>query len=104
MADIQNVLKGLSGQFDASAAAGLDITFQFDISDGEAFYIHVHDSRYDVTDGTHDDPSVTLIADTETFVGIMTGEINGMQAFMTGKLRTEGNMMLATKLGDLFKV
>ena len=41
---------------------------------------------------------------TETLVGIMTGETDGMQAFMGGKLRAEGDMMLAMKLGELFPV
>jgi len=27
-----------------------------------------------------------------------------MQAFMAGQLRAEGDMMLATKLGELFKM
>ena len=35
-------------------------------------------------------------------IGIMTGEVDGMQAFMMGKLRAEGDMMLATKLSELF--
>ena len=34
--------------------------------------------------------------------GVLSGELNGMQAFMTGKLRAEGDMMLAAKLGELF--
>ena len=35
---------------------------------------------------------------------IATGETDGMQAFMGGKLRTEGDMMLAMKLSELFPV
>ena len=40
--------------------------------------------------------------DSATLKGVLKGEISGMEAFMTGKLRTEGDMMLALKLGDLF--
>ncbi len=40
--------------------------------------------------------------DTDTLAGIASGETDGMQAFMGGKLRAEGDMMLATRLGDLF--
>ena len=32
--------------------------------------------------------------------GIASGETDGMQAFMGGKLRAEGDMMLAMKLSD----
>ena len=41
---------------------------------------------------------------TETLAGISTGETDGMQAFMGGKLRAEGDMMLAMKLSELFPV
>jgi len=32
----------------------------------------------------------------------MDGSTDGMQAFMAGQLRAEGDMMLATKLGEIF--
>ena len=34
--------------------------------------------------------------------GVISGETDGMQAFMAGKLRAEGDMMLALKLSELF--
>ncbi len=40
--------------------------------------------------------------DGETLEGIVSGETDGMQAFMGGKLRAEGDMMLAMKLSELF--
>ncbi len=40
--------------------------------------------------------------DQATLAGIVSGETDGMQAFMSGKLRVEGNMMLSMKLGELF--
>ena len=38
----------------------------------------------------------------ETLAGIVSGDTDGMMAFMSGQLRVEGDMMLATKLGELF--
>ncbi|GLB40562.1 putative SCP-2 sterol transfer family protein [Lyophyllum shimeji] len=46
---------------------------------------------------------VTLIMADDTFVDLVNGKINGQKAFMTGKLKTKGNMMLATKLDGVLK-
>jgi putative sterol carrier protein len=49
-------------------------------------------------------PDVTIILSDETFVNIADGKLTGQKAFMTGSLKTKGNMMLATKLDGLLKV
>jgi len=49
-------------------------------------------------------PDVTLLMSDETFVDIASGKIGGQKAYMTGKLKTKGNMMLATKLEGVLKI
>ncbi|EJU04748.1 sterol-binding-like protein [Dacryopinax primogenitus] len=48
-------------------------------------------------------PDVTIIAGDELFLDLAEGRTNGQKAFMTGKLKTKGNMMLATKLDAVLK-
>lgn len=49
-----------------------------------------------------DDPAdVTLSADAETFQAIMSGDENATAAFMAGKLRVDGDMGMAMKLGSV---
>lgn len=49
-----------------------------------------------------DDPAdCTMTADAATFEGIMDGEINPTSAFMSGRLKVEGDMGLAMKLGSI---
>ncbi|KDR76376.1 hypothetical protein GALMADRAFT_247824 [Galerina marginata CBS 339.88] len=46
---------------------------------------------------------VTIILSDDTLVDLADGKLNGQKAFMTGKLKTKGNMMLATKLDTVLK-
>lgn len=45
-----------------------------------------------------EDTDVTLSADAETFQAILSGETNPTSAFMTGKLKVDGDMGMAMKL------
>ncbi|KAI9313958.1 sterol binding protein [Dichotomocladium elegans] len=39
----------------------------------------------------------------EDFVALATGKLNGQKAYMTGKLKVKGQIMLAMKLDKIFK-
>ena len=48
-----------------------------------------------------DDPAdVTLTADVDTFKAILSGETNPTSAFMTGKLKVDGDMGMAMQLAS----
>ncbi len=47
-----------------------------------------------------DDADVTLTADTDVFQAILEGETNPTAAFMTGKLKVDGDMGMAMKLAS----
>ncbi|TCS42620.1 SCP2 sterol-binding domain-containing protein [Reinekea marinisedimentorum] len=103
MSDIVKIFEKIESQFNPDAAGGLDVVFQFAVDD-DKHYMEIAGGSCALKEGEHEDPSVTLIMDADTFQDIVSGEINGMQAFMAGRLRTEGDMMLATKLSDLFSL
>ncbi len=47
-----------------------------------------------------EDADVTLTADRDTFMGLMSGDVNPTTAFMTGKLSVDGDMGKAMALGS----
>ena len=104
MANINAIIEGLKNKFNTEAAAGMDDVFQFNVEDGNNYYVVIKNNQCEIAEGDHDDPSVTLIMNKATLKDVLTGEEDGMQAFMAGKLRAEGDMMLATKLSTLFPV
>lgn len=101
MSNISEAFQKIESRFNSGAAAGLDVVFQFSVDD-EHHHLIVKDGACQLNMGEHDDPTVTLIMDQDTLAEILAGDLNGMQAFMAGRLRTEGDMMLATRLSDLF--
>ncbi len=48
-----------------------------------------------------EDADVTLTAEADVFRAILEGDMNPTMAFMTGKLKIDGNMGLAMKLGSV---
>ncbi len=46
---------------------------------------------------------VTMTMSTEDFLSMFAGKLNSTSAFMGGKLKIKGNMMLAMKLEKLMK-
>lgn len=90
--------------FNAEAASGIDAVFQYEFSDDDNYYVVVKDGTKDIQQGDHDAPTVTIASDVATFMGIVDGSVNGMQAFMSGKLKATGNVILAQKMQTLFPI
>ena len=87
-------------------APGLDATIQFIFTGPEAgdWFATVKDGKCTTQQGTHPSPKMTLSADSADYVKIFTGELDGMQAFMGGKLKLAGDLNLAMKLMTMFKI
>jgi len=104
MADMNSIFTEMKSRFNADAAAGTDAVFQYEISDGGEWFVTVQDGNCEVAEGSNDDATVTLRMDTETLEEVMSGETDGMQAFMSGRIQADGDIMLATKLAAIFPV
>merc|ERR1712185_673857 len=78
---------------------------------GAVFQLVVGDEKLciDLKNGTgavkwgEDKADVTITLADADFVAMAEGKLDGMQAFMSGKLKIKGNMMLAQKLGPILE-
>ena len=75
---------------------GFDGTAKFVIEDEGAIIVDGDGAR-----ASDDDADVTLIADEDTFRAILDGSLNPTAAFMTGKLKVDGDMGAAMRLGSV---
>lgn len=102
MSDARAVFESMLNRFDADEADDMEAVFQFDLDDADSYYLSIADGQCDMGEGEHDDPTVTLSMDLNTLKEVMSGELDGMAAFMQGKIRADGDIMLATKLTQIF--
>ena len=103
MKSVAEVMNKLVSKFQPDSAGDLSAVFQINIEDDQPYYVSIAEGQCQVQQGEHPDPEVTLIMDSETFVDIIYGDLGGTFAFMSGRLRAEGDVLLATKLTSLFK-
>jgi putative sterol carrier protein len=96
----------MPGAFLPEKAVGLDAVIQFKFTGAEAgsWYATIKDGKCTVAQGEAASPKMTLTAESSDYVKIFTGELDGMKAFMEGKLKLAGDLNLAMKLMQMFKI
>jgi putative sterol carrier protein len=103
---VTELMEKMPGAFIPEKAQGVDAVIQFKFTGAEAgeWNATIKDGKVDVERGEHPSPKMTLTADSSDYVKIFTGELDGMQAFMQGKIKLAGDLNLAMKLMQMFKI
>lgn len=100
MTDAAALLKKLPMAFQPDAAGDADCTVQFNVS--TPMYIVIKNGVCVTKEGNADAADVSITMEDDDLVSLMKGELNGMTAFMTGKLQLEGDLMLAQRMFGFF--
>jgi putative sterol carrier protein len=104
---INELMAKMPGAFLPEKAVGLNVVigFKFTGENPGEWNAIIKDGKCDVTQGAASTPTtMTLTADSADYVKIFTGELDGMQAFMQGKIKLGGDLNLAMKLMQMFKI
>lgn len=104
--DIQAVFDNMAAAFKPEAAAGVDVVFQFNISGsaGGDWNAVIKDGDCAIESGQHDRPVCTLKMSDADFSAMMNGKLPAMQAYTSGKLKIEGDIMKSQLLEKLFQI
>ncbi|MBZ0298257.1 MAG: SCP2 sterol-binding domain-containing protein [Anaerolineae bacterium] len=101
--EVAQLFTSMAENFDPARAEGVNATIQFDLSgdNGGLYWVKMFDGQAESGSGQAASPNMTLRASADDWAAVATGEMNPMQAFMSGKLKIQGDMGLAMKLQSL---
>jgi alkyl sulfatase BDS1-like metallo-beta-lactamase superfamily hydrolase len=95
----------MAGQFQPERAGNQSAVIGWDITSPEgthSYQLKVADGTCTVAQGNAETARVTLGMALADFLRFLTGQMDGMQAFMAGKLRLSGDMMFAQSMQAWF--
>ena len=79
---------------------GLGATVKFDFGDDGILFLDATQSP-NVVSNDDNDAQCTMVISMENFMEMAAGNLDGTSAFMTGKLKIQGDMGIAMKLGPM---
>jgi len=103
-------IEGLMGRmpkaFQPEKAQGVEAVVQYHLTgeQGGDWIVRIGDGACEVEKGTAEAPNLTLTAEASDYLAIITGKLNAMGAFAEGKLKLKGDLPLAMKLMNFFKL
>lgn len=102
---VREIFDRMSDAFQKDKASGVDAVFQYRITgpDGGLWYAAIKDGACEVHSGEHDRPTTTIIMSDEEFLNLISGKLNAMQAYTSGKLKIQGDLMKSQLIEKLFK-
>lgn len=81
---------------------GVSATYQFNLLDEkEGFYIIIDDGEATFCEGQAENPDTIISMSRKNFNKVISRDLNVTTAFLTRKIKVEGNMSLAMKLQGL---
>ena len=101
---IAEIFEAMPSVFNPAAAAGMTKTLQWNITGDQAgkWAFKIVNGQGEVIPGGVEKPDVTFTVSDKDWLAITEGKLDAMNAFMTGKLKVTGDMMLAMKVPNLF--
>jgi putative sterol carrier protein len=102
---LSQVFEGMVQAFQPDKAAGQSAVIGWDVTapDGtHSYQLEIADGTCTLHQGNEKQARVTLGMALPDFLRFMSGQLDGMQAFMTGKLKLSGDMMFAQSMQTWF--
>jgi putative sterol carrier protein len=102
---LDRIFEGMEERFVPEKAADVEADIVFEIKDNDdvhPYLVAIHNKTCKVEQGSTEDPKVKLSAGLVPFIKLVTGEAQGPQLFMSGKLKVSGDLMFSTRIMTFF--
>jgi F420-dependent oxidoreductase-like protein len=89
---------------DPTLVQRVNAVYQFNVhgDDGGAWVVDLKNGAGEVWSGQHEAADCIISMNQDDFVALASGRINPINAFMQGRIRVQGDIMMATRLQSLF--
>jgi len=104
---IPTIFENFCTVFQPDKAQNDSATIQFDLSgdNGGKYWLKIANGTCESGSGAAPGtPDMTLLTSGNDWLAVVNGQLNAMTAFMQGKIKVQGNMGLALKLQQWFKM
>ncbi|MFZ4828359.1 MAG: SCP2 sterol-binding domain-containing protein [Phototrophicaceae bacterium] len=98
---MQEVIQKMLSNFNAEKALGINNKIQLNFTN-EQYWVAIENQQVNIGEGTIENPDVTLSAEMQDYIDMINGDLNPIMAFMSNKLRVEGNQSIALKMQQIF--
>lgn len=98
----QAILESMPDRFDRERAGDLEAVVGYKLEDVE-YTLVIHEGRCAVIPRLLSPADTTLTAKPDDFIAMSTGQLKAQEAFMSGKIKIEGDPLLMQKVAKSFK-
>ena len=101
---VAEVLAGMADRFHPAACADLRASYHWSLSGAQPreFTIVIDRGTFRIEEGENPQADVAMSASTETYLRLVNGEMLGIVAIMTRKLRVRGSLQMVAKMERIF--
>jgi putative sterol carrier protein len=102
--DVKEGLTNMVKSFNPAAAAGWKCAITMDIVGDKKYNVNIANQKCAFGEGPAPKPDLTITVSKADWMAISNGQLNAVAAFMSGKLKSQGDMSNLMKLQTVFKL
>lgn len=101
---VTEIFNNMASNFNTEKAGDLNASVVFDLSGdtGGVWTVAVADGKVNIQEGASDAPTATIKMAAADYEAMTSGSLNPMMAFMSGKIKVDGDLNTVMKFQTLF--